>query len=137
MVNSEFEEFTLPMGGTPYTFRFGLRELIELQERLVSGDQIPTIAEIHAGIQRGRLRYRRALIWSGLRAFHPDISEDAVTDLMAKAKRAEMNALLEAFGYSVTPDPRDLAELEPKANPPQAQDATTGANSTSALAVPA
>lgn len=133
MVNSEFDEFTLPIGGSPYTFRFGLRELIELQERLITADQVPSIAEIDAGVRVNRLRYRRALIWAGLRKFHPHITEDAVTDLMAKASKAEMDAVLEAFGYSVTPDPRDLEALGPPTNPPQAQDVKTGGSSISVL----
>ncbi len=134
---AEFDEFTLPLGGREYRFRFGLREVIELQERLIIGPIVPTIREIHLGILAGRLRYQRVLIWAGLRQFHPELTEEAVTELMASATRAELGEVLFAFGYSVTPDPNDLEALgvDPTANPQTAQNETIGAASISAPVV--
>lgn len=130
---AEFDEFTLPLGRREYRFRFGLREVIELQERLIEGSVVPTIHEIDAGIRAGRLRYQRALIWAGLREHHKDVSEDAATELMSTASRRELDDVLIAFGYSVTPDPKDVEALgiQPSTNPPTAQHAMTGADSIS------
>lgn len=130
------DEFTLPISGTVYRFRFGLREVIDLQERLIDGDAVPSIQDIDRGVRVGRLRYVRALLWAGLRQYHPTMTEEAVTDSMAGASEAELQAVLKAFGYSMTPDPADIEALgsAPDANPQTAQDGvTTGEDSTSTV----
>lgn len=130
-MSAEFDEFTLPLGGKAYAFRFGLREVIEMQEALTIGPIVPTIIEINAGIWAGRLRYQRAMIWAGLRHSQPRLTEDATTSLMASASPDELKAVFSAFGYSVSPDPKDIAALEITPNPPTAQSETTGGSSTS------
>lgn len=140
MSNAVIDDFTAPLGGTAYQFHFGLREVIALQEhlpkvpdlRVPGGWRTPTVDEINAHVKAGRLLYFRALIWVGLRKFQPAISEDATTDLIAAASDAELTAVLEGFGYSVTPDPADLEVLgpPPRPDPPTAQPATSGETST-------
>lgn len=131
MSDREFEEFTLPIGGSPYRFHFGFSEIIEMQDRLSSPAYVPSIAEIDAGIRAGRLKYQQALIWAGLRRFHREITEEDVAQLQAKASGMELRSVLSAFGYSMTPDPADVKALGPLENPQTAQIETTGAPSIS------
>jgi hypothetical protein len=131
MSDREFEEFTLQIGGSPYTFHFGFSEIIEMQDRLSTPSYVPSIAEIDHGIRAGRLKYQQALIWAGLRRFHRDITEEDVARLQAKATGAELRAVLVAFGYSMTPDPADVKALGEPENPQAAQAETTGERSTS------
>jgi len=130
-MSAEFDEFTLTLGGKSYAFRFGLREVIEMQEALTIGPIVPTIIEINAGIWAGRLRYQRAMIWAGLRHSQPGLTEDATTSLMASASADELKAVFSAFGFSVSPDPKDVQALELKPDPQMAQPETTGESSTS------
>ena len=134
MANPLTDDFTLPLAGNTYHFRFGLREVIDMQEQLVDANgDAPSVQAIDQGIRAGRLRYVRAIIWAGLQKYHPRVTEDQVTDLMATANEAEMRGVLEAFGYSVRPDQADLRTLgleAPPANPPEAQAQTTGEPST-------
>lgn len=111
MANPITDDFTLPLGGIEFHFRWSLREVINMQERLVSGLEVPTIEAIDAGVRSGRLRYIRAMLWAGLQSYQPLLNEDAVTDLMAQASEQEMRAVMSGFGYSTRPDPADVQAL--------------------------
>jgi len=80
------------------------------------------------------------MLCAGLRCYQPVLPQAEVTSLMQKATVPEMQALLQAFGYAVTPDPEDAKELnlgsDGEADPTTAQTVTTGEDSTSALVAP-
>jgi hypothetical protein len=132
------DDFTLTLGGASYRFHWGLAEVIEMQERLTTPLEVPSVQDMDLGVRRGRLKYLRAMIFAGLREHQPLITEAKVTELMQQTTEDEMTALLAAFGYSVTPDPEDVEVLKkhqhkPRRNPRKAQTViTTGAGSISA-----
>lgn len=132
------DEFTRPLGGVDYTFHWGIDDIEELQERLALFAmplRAPSLQEIDDGIRQGRVRYRRAMIWAGLRKHHPGVDWAAAGRLMDQATLPELISLLGAFGFSITPDPEDIKALEAagakKKNPRKAQTTTAGADSTS------
>jgi hypothetical protein len=117
MANPLMDEFSLTLAGTSYRFRWGLGELIEMQEQLIDSlGRVPTVEQMDVGVRQGRLKYLRAMIWAGLRPDHPTIAEAEVTVLMRDASQDEMQQLLTHFGYVIRPDPVDLAAL-PKPKP--------------------
>lgn len=138
------DDFAASLNGTPLRFHWGMSELIDMQEGLTTYTidaktgktvaHVPTIEEMEAGVMAWRLRYQRAMFWAGLQKYHPQMSVATVTDLMQKATPEEWQAVLNAFGYFVAPDPADIAALPMSENPPEAQAApmTSGEDSTPA-----
>ena len=144
MPNPLVDDFTLTLAGQPHQCRFGLGEVIEMQEMLLDAlGNPPSVEDMDRGVRQGRLKYLRAMLRAGLQPFHPLISDADVTRLMQDASKEEMRAALEAFGYAVRPDPLDVAAMEPagkkrrvKANPPTAQTTDeAGAESSTSPAV--
>ena len=146
------DDFSLPLGGTVYRFHWGVDELIDMQEQLTTATEVdlpgvgkrrifdvPDVEDLNMGVWQGRLKYTRALLVAGLRYYQPKLSREDVNAAMQASSAEEMSAVLAAFGYAVTPDPKDVGVL--KASPKQARNPrkaqatrTNGGTSTSAPA---
>lgn len=111
MANAQKGEFALTMGGTVYTLKLGTSALIELQELLGTPEHAPTMQELVIEVVNGRAKYIRAFIWAGLRKYHPEVTLEAVSDLLDDTSEAEAKAVLRALGVSTQPDTKDVQAL--------------------------
>lgn len=111
MANPQRGEFSIALGGEVYVLKLGTAALVEFQEHFATAEGAPDIATLLAEVKRGRLKYVRALLWAGFRKHHPDVTLEAVDDLIDAADPAEIGRLLGHLGTSTQPAPADLAAL--------------------------
>ncbi len=103
--------------GATYLLVFNNRTWIEAEE--VLGQSILDIVpEIKAALDAGlnpRLKHVVALAYGGLIQSHPDITEDAVIDMVLSKHDGFRNAVLEAMQGAQLPDAEDPGAGEAKA----------------------
>lgn len=134
------QDFTLPLGGKPYRFEWGIRQLMGMQESLITPREMPSLESIQAHLLAGRVKYVIEMIRFGLQRYHPSLTDSDVIDIVEAASVDEIRAVLMKFMFSSTPDQKDVEALpKPKrTNPRKAQTKKTdGASSISALAASA
>jgi hypothetical protein len=144
MANAEKGEVSIQIGDTTYTLALTLDAMVTLEEMLSTPDRAVFFTEIAVLSERGSIKHTRALIWALFQAHHPNVTLADVSGLVQKAGGiVEFGKTLEAVIQRSKPDPRDVADLGVKPNPPRAQAGAgkrsngTGASSTSAPGAPA
>jgi hypothetical protein len=105
-------EFDFTLGGKAFKFKFGLAAVAHAQELLREPNgTLPTVQQIDERLTRGSLLYLRAMIYGGLRKHHASLTIDDVDGLLEQITEPEAKNLLAACGFSLTPDPADVAVL--------------------------
>ena len=132
MANREKGESTVEIGGRSYTLVVGLEELCALEEIVSRNGREYTIKEIIDLVQRGSLRFAKAILWAALIRHQPKTQMADVlkmVDQMGGLEQA-MVVLGKVF-ESMNPDAEDVQKAEKGARPRKARIDGTGAASTS------
>lgn len=80
MANRQRGELEIDLGGRSYTLKLSLNSMCEMEG--ASGRPFPQIV---TQVARGSLTDLRAFLWAALREHHPDLTIQAVGDLIEKA----------------------------------------------------
>lgn len=104
MANPHRGEVAIQVGGVPYTLRFSINALCELEDHL--GQGINAVAAMMADPEKIRLKTLRAVFWAALIDHHPNIDVRAAGDLLAEAGAANvMEKIAEAFSKAFPDNP--------------------------------
>lgn len=103
--------------GRELTFFFDHRAMIATEKAADDG-----FANVMRGVGQGRLGYRAALIFGGLRAHHPEITPDAAWELMEEGKDDLLLFVMEAVADA-------MPERKGGKNPPRARKRGNGSRS--------
>ena len=104
MGNSVKGVFDLPAGDAVYKIRFGMNEIIELEEKF---DRPATqIFTEMMTAENFRFRYLRDILHAGLQEHHPDVTEKEAGNIITEvgvtaASRVLMEAVMAAFPDTV------------------------------------
>ena len=134
MANREKGESTVEIGGRTYTLVIGMEEICALEEMVSRGGRDFTIVEILGLVQRGSLRFVRALLWASLQRHHPKVTLADATTMVQ-----QMGGLMQAMGKlgdlfaSMQPDPKDVPAEDKGKRPQKARAHGTGGRSTPKL----
>lgn len=122
MANREKGEIGLEIAGQAYTLVLNTNALIELQDACTpKGRPVSSIEEIYAAVNQGSLRHVRAFFWAALRKYHPELTLEAVGELIDTAGGfAGLNEILDSVSGAATPDKQDVDEVT-GTNPPKAR----------------
>ncbi len=83
--------------------------------------RVMTFPEVMSLAQSGSWKYQRILVWASLQKHHPDVTLEQAGEIMLESAEMEMATTIADLAKSSTPDPKDVAALGVKPNPPEAQ----------------
>jgi hypothetical protein len=133
MANRERGEVAIEIDGQTYTLRLDLNALAEFEAALSTPIQQVTFQEGLQRVERGQLIAVRAILWAGLRRYHPKLSLMEAGDLIVKLGGMQnLDTVLKEAVASAMPAPD--APAQP--NPQQARRSGRGRSFSSEPAVP-
>jgi hypothetical protein len=113
MANRVIGEVSFKLGGKDYTMCFDNDALVQLEDQLDIGIVAITTEMQKWGKEpeRVRLKWIRAMLWSGLRKHHPNMTIKQAGELIDSSSGGEVmdtitNAMQKAFGDSETKEAR-------------------------------
>lgn len=123
MSNAPRGTVTLEVGGKVYTLRLTINAICELEDALSTPNKPVTFKEITEAAEKGSLRHVRAVFWAALLERHPEMTLKDAGALISEVGLTGLSGHLSELGASLSPDPRDLAELSAgsKKRPQRAQ----------------
>ena len=143
MANRERGEVSRTIGGTSYTFVLDMAAMIaaETEASRQAGKDV-TWDQFWSQVVRGSARAAVVFVWAMLLRHHPDLSVEAVVQLIDEAGGVVgLQAVFEQGATSASPDPEDVKELgvskKAKGRPRKAQTAGGTGAASSAPAVDA
>lgn len=139
MANRERWEVDLQMGDETYTICLDLNAMALVEDHFSTPQKEVQFHEAFAKLEKGGVRYIRAVIWAGLQKYHKGLSIEAVGDLIQKSGGLygfgeKLKAAVAEAGLATIPDKADLHDLGVNVNgqnPQKAQPSGRGARSKS------
>jgi len=139
MANRERGEIDQTIDGTTYTYVITTEAMVQLEDLFSTPDREVTFQDVIERVNKGSIKYQRALVWAGLLKYHKLTLKEVGELIDRVGGLGELAVKMQSALSATTPDPEDEQTLlgsvkgEREARPPAAQDdaAGTGGRSTS------
>ena len=122
MANPDRGEATVEIGGQSYTLKAGVNMMRALEHLFSTPSRQMTTLQIIKLADEGSFTHYCGIVWAMLRKHHPELTLDAVGDLIdAAGGPTKLEEVFTGLLLSLVGDPADLKALGVTGNPPKAQ----------------